>query len=81
MGSLVAFDLAARYPDELTLVMAGTSTSMPVGSTSTVKDDLTKRNGQFCLTVRVTFGGSQVPGTWMIGKLQRLLERAVLGNL
>ena len=32
MGSLVAFDLAARYPDRVdTLVMVGTSIPMPVG--------------------------------------------------
>ena len=32
MGSLVAFDVAARYPDRITsLAMVGTSIPMPVG--------------------------------------------------
>ena len=43
MGSLVAFDLAARYPDRVdTLVMVGTSIPMPVGDVllDSAKDDL-----------------------------------------
>ena len=82
MGSLVAFDLAARYPDRVdTLVMVGTSIPMPVGEVllNSAKDDLdvAKEMVNFWSHSQAAhLGGSQVPGTWMIGKLQRLLERS-----
>ena len=82
MGSLVAFDLAARYPDRVdTLVMVGTSIPMPVGDVllDSAKDDLdvAKEMVNFWSHSQAAhLGGSQVPGTWMIGKLQRLLERS-----
>jgi len=82
MGSLVAFDVAARYPDRITtLVMVGTSIPMPVGEVllNSAKDDLdvAKEMVNFWSHSKSAhLGGSQVPGTWMLGKLQRLLERS-----
>ena len=82
MGSLAAFDIAARYPDRVdTLVMVGTSIPMPVGEVllNSAKDDLyvAKEMINFWSHSQAAhLGGSQVPGTWMIGKLQRLLERS-----
>ena len=82
MGSLVAFDVAARYPDRITaLAMVGTALPMPVGD---VLLNSAKENSPLAKDM-INFwshsqsghlGGSQVPGTWMLGKLNRLLEQA-----
>ena len=82
VDALVAFDVAARYPDRITtLFMVGTSIPMPVGEVllNSAKDDLhvAKEMVNFWSHSKSAhIGGSQVPGTWMIGKLQRLLERS-----
>ena len=85
MGSLVAFDVAARYPDRVTsLAMVGTSMPMPVGNL--LLDNAEKDNhlakemiNYWSHSPSAHLGGSQVPGTWMLGKLIRLLERAGSG--
>ena len=82
MGSLVAFDVAARYPDRITaLAMVGTSIPMPVGDVllDNAKADkhVAKEMVNFWSHSQAAhLGGSQVPGTWMLGKLIRLLERS-----
>ena len=85
MGSLVAFNVAARYPDRVTsLAMVGTSMPMPVGNL--LLDNAEKDNhlakemiNYWSHSPSAHLGGSQVPGTWMLGKLIRLLERAGSG--
>ena len=82
MGSLVAFDVAARYPDRVTSLAIGvTSMQMPVGNL--LLDNAEKYNhlakemiNYWSHSPSAHLGGSQVPGTWMLGKLIRLLERA-----
>jgi pimeloyl-ACP methyl ester carboxylesterase len=82
MGSLVAFDVAARYPDRVTsLAMVGTSMPMPVGDL--LLDNAEKDNhlakemiNYWSHSTSAHLGGSQVPGIWMLGKLIRLLERS-----
>ena len=82
MGSLVAFDVAARYPDRIKhLAMVGTSIPMPVGdllldSAKEDKDVAKEMVNFWSHSQAAHLGGSQVPGTWMIGKLGRLLERS-----
>ncbi len=75
MGSLVAFDVAARYPDRVTsLAMVGTSMPMPVGDL--LLDNAEKKINYWSHSTSAHLGGSQVPGIWMLGKLIRLLERS-----
>ena len=82
MGSLVAYALAARRPDRVSEVAAvGTSVPMPVGEQLL---GAAKANDQAAIQMANTWshsahgrvGGNKVPGIWMLGAGQRLLERA-----
>ena len=82
MGSLVALALAARHPDQSrSLALLGTSVPMPV------TDKLlsaARENSHDAIDMANTWshsrfaqlGGNDVPGMWMTGGGQRLLERA-----
>lgn len=82
MGSLVAYALACRHPDRVNaLALVGTATPMPVS------DQLlgaAKANHHAAIDManiwshsnRGRLGGNEVPGIWMLGAGERLLERA-----
>jgi pimeloyl-ACP methyl ester carboxylesterase len=87
MGSLVALEVAARYP-ERTNGLALIATAAPMR----VSDDLlnaAKANDHSAIDMiaiwgngyHATLGGSPVPGLWMLGGAERLLERARPGVL
>jgi len=80
MGSLIALETAARHPGKVT-AMALISTAAPMR----VADDLlnaAKANDHAAIDMidlwghgsRATMGGSQMPGVWMLGDGERLLE-------
>jgi len=87
MGSLVALETAARYPQKLTgLALVATAAPMRVS------DELlaaAKTNDHAAIDMisiwgegyRATLGGSEVPGLWMLGGSERLLESAKPGAI
>ncbi|MBV8916833.1 alpha/beta fold hydrolase [Bradyrhizobium sp.] len=87
MGSLIALDAAARYPDRLTaLSLIGTAATMTVGP------DLLKAaeaDGEAAIDMvsiwglgfRAELGGCLAPGLWMHGGAQRTLQRCAPGVL
>jgi pimeloyl-ACP methyl ester carboxylesterase len=87
MGSLVALEFSARYPERTTgLALIATAAPMRVS------DDLlnaAKANDHAAVDMiaiwgngyRATLGGSLAPGLWMLGGAERLLERARPGVL
>jgi pimeloyl-ACP methyl ester carboxylesterase len=82
MGSLVALNLAARHPNFASrLALLGTSTPMLVADPLL---DAARDNSHAAIDMANTWshsrsaqmGGSEVPGMWMTGGGERLLERA-----
>lgn len=82
MGSLVALNLAARHPEFAhKLVLMGTSTPMAVADPLL---DAARNNSHAAIDMANGWshsrygqmGGNQVPGMWMTGGGERLLERA-----
>jgi pimeloyl-ACP methyl ester carboxylesterase len=82
MGSLVALEIAARHPAKIT-ALGLIATAAPMR----VSDDLlnaAKTNDRAAIDMislwgqgyHATLGGSQLPGLWMLGGGERLLERA-----
>ncbi|MGH6979646.1 MAG: alpha/beta fold hydrolase, partial [Stellaceae bacterium] len=80
MGSLIALETAARHPGKVTAI-ALIATAAPMR----VSDDLlnaAKANDHAAVDMidlwghgyRATMGGSQMPGVWMLGDGERLLE-------
>jgi pimeloyl-ACP methyl ester carboxylesterase len=80
MGSLISLETAARHPGKVTAI-ALISTAAPMR----VSDDLlnaAKANEHAAVDMidlwghgsRATMGGSQLPGVWMLGDGERLLE-------
>jgi pimeloyl-ACP methyl ester carboxylesterase len=80
MGSLIALETVARHPGKVTAI-ALISTAAPMR----VSDDLlnaAKANDHAAVDMidlwshgaRATMGGSQMPGVWMLGDGERLLE-------
>jgi pimeloyl-ACP methyl ester carboxylesterase len=87
MGSLVALDAAARYPDRArALAMVGTTVPMPV-SQAILDDSAANRHSAFDMLTqwgysrRHQFGGNSNPGIWMWGATLRLFERSRPGVL
>ena len=82
MGSLVAYDAAARYPDRVTaLALLGTSIPMPVAGRLL---DAAKANDSAAFDMVTLWGHSRdgqtganrAPGLWMTGAAVTLLERS-----
>jgi pimeloyl-ACP methyl ester carboxylesterase len=82
MGSLIALETAARFPAKVT-ALALLATAAPMR----VSDDLldaAKADDHAAVDLiaiwgegfRATLGGSEIPGAWMLGSSERLLERA-----
>jgi pimeloyl-ACP methyl ester carboxylesterase len=87
MGSLIALDAAARYPDKVTaLSLIGVGGAMPVSPDllNAAKDnnhDAIDMVSIWGFGFNATLGGSQAPGLWMLGGGQRVLERDAPGVL
>ena len=89
MGSLVALETAARYPEKITkLVMVGTAVPMAVSDTL-LDAALANEHAAFDMvniwghTAAAQLGSNPLPGVWMAGDFLRLLEKSkrdVLGN-
>ena len=89
MGSLVALETAARYPEKITkLVMVGTAVPMAVSDTL-LDAALANEHAAFDMvniwghTAAAQIGSNPLPGVWMAGDFLRLLEKSkrdVLGN-
>jgi pimeloyl-ACP methyl ester carboxylesterase len=82
MGSLIALETAARFPAKIT-ALALLATAAPMR----VSDDLlsaAKADDHAAVDMiaiwgegfRATLGGCELPGAWMLGGSERLLERA-----
>ncbi len=87
MGSLVAFDAAARYPSRATaLALLGISVPMPVAD---VLLDAAENNDHAAFDMVTLWGHSRdgqtganrAPGLWMTGAAVSLLERSAPGVL
>lgn len=87
MGSLIALQTAATYPDRVqSLVLIGTAAAMPVHpdllTASAANDhaaiDMVNLWGY---GYTAGMGGSRVPGVWMVGAGERILESSKPGVL
>lgn len=87
MGSLIALDAAARYPDRISaLSLIGVGGAMPVSHDllNAAKDnnhDAIDMVSIWGFGFAAGLGGSQAPGLWMMGGGQRVLERGKPGAL
>lgn len=87
MGSLVALETAARYPERVQrLAMLGTAIPMPVGPPLLAAAEQNDHAAVEMITLwglatRAHLGGNRVPGLWMSGGTERLLEQAPPGVL
>jgi pimeloyl-ACP methyl ester carboxylesterase len=87
MGSLVALETTACHPDKVTgLGLIATAAAIPVSAELL---DAAKRDDHTAIDMvalwgngyRATVGGSPVPGLWMLGDSERILEGARPGVL
>lgn len=82
MGSLVAYALASRHPGRVTaLALVGTATPMPVsdqllGAAKAGHHAAVDMANTWSHSGRGRLGGNELPGIWMMGAGERLLERA-----
>lgn len=87
MGSLIALEAAARYPERVTkIALVGTAVPMPVSETllTAAREARPKAEGMVNVWShgpRGAIGGNTVPGLWMMGASLRLAERADDGVL
>jgi len=85
MGALIALETAARHPNRAArLSLLGVAAKMPVHpdllaaakANSHIAVDMVSLWG---LGARATLGGNAAPGLWMLGNVERLLEKAAPG--
>ncbi|MCF8177636.1 MAG: alpha/beta hydrolase [Sulfuritalea sp.] len=87
MGSLTALECASRHPRRIArIAMIGTAVPMPVSDVLLVpaKENEAKAIAMintWSHSPRGTVGGNKVPGMWMQGASQRLMERQQPGVL
>jgi len=87
MGSLVALESAARYPERVTAIgLIGTAAAMPVAPELLAAAKAEDHAAIDMVSIwghgfRAGLGGSLAPGMWMLGGAERLLERARPGVL
>lgn len=87
MGSLIALETAARYPGRVRkLALLGTAVPMSVGPPLLAAAQNNQHAAIDMITLwglgtRAQLGGNRVPGLWMMGSTERLLERAAPGVL
>jgi pimeloyl-ACP methyl ester carboxylesterase len=87
MGSLVALETAARHPENVT-ALGLIATAAPIAVTEELLNAAKEGNRAAIDMIslwgegyRATIGGSDVPGLWMLGGAERILERAQPGLL
>jgi pimeloyl-ACP methyl ester carboxylesterase len=87
MGALIALETAARHPTKAaSLSLLGAAAKMPVHpellaaakANSHIAVDMLSLWG---LGARAALGGNAAPGLWMLGNVERLLEKAAPGVL
>lgn len=87
MGSLVALEAAARFPQRVTgIALVGCSAPMPVSEAllEAARDDEPAARAMinaWSFGPRARLGGNTVPGMWMAGGNLRLMERSTRGVL
>ncbi len=87
MGSLVALETAARYPEKITAIgLIGAAAAIPVSRDLLAAAEADDHAAIDMLRIwgygfRAGIGGSLAPGLWMLGGAERLLERARPGVL
>ena len=87
MGSLAALAAAACYPQRIDrIALLGNATPMPVSETllAAARDDEVRARGMinaWSYSARGQIGGNAMPGLWLLGMNQRLMERARPGVL
>ena len=87
MGSLAALALSARYPQRVrSVALLGTAMPMAVSDQLLAAAKANDHDAIDMITVwghgqEAHFGGHRVPGLWMIGGSERLLERVADGIL
>ncbi len=87
LGSLIAFDAAARWPERATaLALIGTSLPMPVTDALLGAAEQDKQAAFDMVTIwghsyDGQTGSNRAPGLWMTGGAVRLLERSPSGSL
>jgi pimeloyl-ACP methyl ester carboxylesterase len=87
MGSLIALETAARHPQAVTaLALVCTSAKMRVSRHLLHAAETGHRSAIDMMNIwghgqRAVLGGSHVPGGWMLGAGERVLERAAPGVL
>ena len=87
MGSLVALETAARYPEKITAMgFIGAAAAIPVSRDLLAAAEADDHAAIDMLRIwgygfRAGIGGSLAPGLWMLGGAERLLERARPGVL
>jgi len=87
MGSLAALETAARYPDRVVaLALIATAAPMRVSEEllTAARDNDHAAIDMIALWgngYRASLGGSLMPGVWMLGGAERLLEKAAPGVL
>ena len=87
MGSLVALETAARHPQTIaSLGLIGTAAAMPVSSELLNAAKVDDHAAVEMVSIwghgmHATLGGSLLPGLWMLGSAERLLEGARAGVL
>ncbi len=87
MGSLIALEAAARYPERVSgLALIGTAAAMPVSPELLAAAQANDHAAIDMVDIwghgfRAGLGGSLAPGMWMLGGGLRLLERARPGVL
>ena len=85
MGSLVAFDASARYPDRVEkVVLVGTSIPMPVGdvlldAATSGQHDAFEMMNVWGHSSSAAMGSCPTPGMWMMGMGLRLFEKSQPG--
>lgn len=85
MGSLVALEIAARFPTRVRgTALIGTSLPMPVSQAllDATRDDEPKAVAMinaFSYSASGQIGGNAVPGLWLLGINKRLMERQKKG--
>ena len=87
MGSLVALETAACYPERVTsLALLGTAVPMPVSEHLLNAAEANDHSAIDMITVwahsmSTHIGGNRAPGLWVAGGAMRLLEKAAPGVL
>ena len=87
MGSLVALEAAARHPDKVSaLALIGAAAAMPVSRDLLAAAEANDHDAIDMVSIwgngyAAGLGGALVPGVWMVGGTERLLERARPGVL